>query len=81
MFYQNESKRQFFFAKCFYISVTCSKIMEFPKGEKMFSDEFMHFLINYQQPSEPPKKINEIKKIGLPKGGKKLAAILLTVKK
>ena len=55
--------------------------MEFPKGEKMFSNEFMHFLINYQQPSEPPKKINEIKEIGLPKGGKKLAAILLTVKK
>ena len=44
----------------------------------MFSDEFMHFLISYQQ---PPKKTSEIKEIGLPRGGKKLAAILLTVKK
>ena len=47
----------------------------------MFSDEFMHFLINYQQTSEPPKKTSEVKEIGLPRGGKKLAAILLTVKK
>lgn len=47
----------------------------------MFSDEFMHFLINYQQPSEPPKKSCEIKEFNLPKGGKKLAAILLTIKK
>lgn len=46
----------------------------------MFSDEFMRFLISYQQP-EAPKKIDEIKSINLPKGGKKLAAILLTVKK
>ena len=47
----------------------------------MFSDEFMHFLINYQQPSEPPKKIDELKSINLPRRGNKLAEILLTVKK
>ena len=47
----------------------------------MFSDEFMHFLIKYQQPSEPPKKISEIKSISLPRRGNKLAEILLTVKK
>ena len=38
-------------------------------------------IINYQQPSEPPKKIDELKSINLPRRGKKLAAILLTVKK
>ena len=47
----------------------------------MFSDEFMHFLIKYQQPSEPPKKISDIKSISLRNGGNKLAEILLTVKK
>lgn len=47
----------------------------------MFSDEFMHFLINYQQPSEPPKKIDELKAINLHRRGNKLAEILLTVKK
>lgn len=44
----------------------------------MFSDEFMHFLIKYQQPSEPPKKITNFE---MPKGCKKLASILLTVRK
>ncbi len=47
----------------------------------MFSDEFMHFLIKYQQPAEPPKKIDEIKTISFKKSGNKLAEILLTVKK
>lgn len=47
----------------------------------MFSDEFMHFLIKYQQPSEPPKKISEIRSFSLPRRGNKLAEILLTVKK
>ena len=46
----------------------------------MFRDEFMRFLINYQKPEEP-KKIDEIKSIKLSGGSKKLAAILLTVKK
>lgn len=47
----------------------------------MFSDEFMHFLIKYQQPSEPPKTISEIKSISFPKRGDKLAEVLLAVKK
>ena len=47
----------------------------------MFSDEFMHFLIKYQQPAEPPKKISEIKSISVPKRGNKLAEVMLTVKK
>lgn len=47
----------------------------------MFSDEFMHFLITYQQPAEPPKKINDVKSIPLKRRGGKLAEILLTVKK
>ncbi len=47
----------------------------------MFSDEFMHFLIKYQQPSEPPKKISEIKSISLPKKGNKLAEVFVTVKR
>ena len=47
----------------------------------MFSDEFMHFLITYQQPAEPPKKINDIKSISFKNKGNKLAEILLTVKK
>ncbi len=51
------------------------------KGVLMFSEEFMHFLIKYQQPAEPPKKIDEIKTISFKKSGNKLAEILLTVKK
>lgn len=47
----------------------------------MFSEEFMHFLIKYQQPSEPPRKISETKSIKLKSGGNKLAEIYLTVKK
>lgn len=47
----------------------------------MFSDEFMHFLIKYQQPSEPPKKISEIKTMSFPKRGNKLAEVMLTVKR
>ena len=46
----------------------------------MFSDEFMRFLINYQKPAEP-KKMDDIKSLKLSGGGKKLATILLTVKK
>ena len=47
----------------------------------MFSDEFMHFLIKYQQPAEPPKKISDVKTISFKRKGNKLAEILLTVKK
>lgn len=47
----------------------------------MFSEEFMHFLIKYQQPAEPPKKISDIKTINLKTRGNKLAEICLTVKK
>lgn len=47
----------------------------------MFSEDFMRFLINYQQPKNPPKKIQEIKNFDIPSGGNKLAAILLTIRK
>ena len=47
----------------------------------MFSDEFMHFLIQYQQPTEPPKRIEDLKTIQFKTRGKKLAEIYLTVKK
>lgn len=47
----------------------------------MFSEEFMHFLIKYQQPSEPPKRIDTTKTLRLKSGGNKLAEIYLTVKK
>ena len=46
----------------------------------MFSDEFMRFLINYQRPEES-KKTEDVKSIKLSGGGRKLATILLTVKK
>lgn len=46
----------------------------------MFSDEFMHFLINYQQNPEPPKNIREYKNFDMPRGAKKLAKVYVTVK-
>ena len=47
----------------------------------MFSDEFMHFLIKYRRPQEPPKKISSTKFFNLKSRGNKLAEIYLTVKK
>ena len=46
----------------------------------MFSDEFMRFLIQYQS-SEMPVKSKCVTNLNLPIYGKKLAVILLTVKK
>ncbi len=45
----------------------------------MFSDEFMRFLINYQQP-ETPKNIREYKNFDMPRGAKKLAKVFVTVR-
>ena len=74
-------KKQFFFKACFYIYVGRNLIFWWLKEFYMFSDEFMHFLIKYQQPSEPPKKISEIKTMSLPRRGNKLAEVFVNINK